>query len=463
MPYRQAGEVAKPDARPAERFVVSRYGMYPAIAIVVSSVALAAFMAFVFYGRTQLVCTRAAAGATPRCVAQHTGLGASSIAPFDLHPNTLTAVEHESDDSTVHGIETPSGELQKGVDKAFAETTVSRARKFAETPNEMRFEASRTSVTATVLTALGGLAFVLMMLFIVKRTHLVIDHDAGLLRVDKLRSHALSEMKAAKVESIDDSAFYKLIVITKDGGSTYIAEGRESECKAAAKAINRVLAAAHRSTRSMPDELKDEVEDEKRDAERELTDDEKWQKMETFLAALPIDGVKVVRNKKDRRIEARGTKRGFPIRVVYDPLSPSGTEIELKAKGQLGFLDLEYDRDAKPEDEGPVDPTWDDPDERRVFFADGVFVDDAQTAKAFRALSADLQHRIAKAMQENDIRYFRIRPDETTLDSRDGPNERSDPHAHVSAMIEIGAEAAEAAVKATPIEPPEEEEEEDES
>lgn len=62
-------------------------------------------------------------------------------------------------------------------------------------------------------------------------------------------------------------------------------------------------------------------------------------------------------------------------------------------------------------------------------------------------------------MQENDIRLFRIRPDETTLDSRDGPNERSDPHAHVSAMIELAAEAAEAAANATPLEPIEEDDE----
>lgn len=461
MPYREAAEVPPKETLPPERFVISRYGLYPAIAIVIASLALAAFVAFAFYGRTHLVCVRSAAGAIPRCTAEHAGLGADAVAPFDLRPNTLKTEVHESDDSTTYVIVTPNGKLHKGVDKDFAEKTVARANTFAESPNEMRFEADRANTVVTMMIGFGGVLFVVVMLLIVKRTHLVLDRESGVLRAGEALSYSLSEVKAAKVESIDDSSFYKLILLSKSGSSWFVAEGRESECNAVAKAVNRALAAGHRSTRSMPDELKEEVLEEKRAAERDLTDDEKWQQMETFLRSLPIDGVKIVKNKKDRRIEARGTKRGLPIRVFYDPVSPGGTEIEVKAKGQLGFLDIDYDPDAKPDDEGPADPTWDDPDERRVFFGDGVFVDDAATAKAFRALSADLQYRIPKVMQENDVRYFRIRPDETTIDSREAPSEHADPHAHVSAMLEIAAEAAEAAANATPIEPPEDEEEDE--
>jgi hypothetical protein len=449
MAYRQPADMPtepKKAAAPPERLVVSRYGIFPAIAIVLVSLAAAAFIAWGVYGRTRLVCTRDAAGALPRCTAEQEGLGANAVAPFDLRPSALAVEEYSSDDSTNHGIRTPSGLLTKGVTKDFAESTVAGAKKFAETPNDMRFEATRASTGASTGTGLGGLAFVVIILFIVKRTHLVIDRGAGVLRVGNT-PHSLADVSAAKVEDIDDSAFYKLMLVTKGSGAMPIAEGRESECRAAAKAINRALAEKHASTRSMPEELKDVVEDEKQDELRELTDEEKWQKMETFLASLPIDGVKVVRKKKDGRIEARGTKRGLPIRVIYDPISPSCTEIEVKAKGQLGFLDLEHDPEAKSEDEPPPDPTWDDEDERRVFFGEGVFVDDAKAAKAFRSLPADLQERIVSGMRENEIRYFRIRPEETTLDSRDGPNERSDPHAHVSAMLELAAEAAQAASK----------------
>jgi hypothetical protein len=451
MPYRQAAKAPAEEKKattPLERFVVSRYGIYPAIAIVLASIAIAAFIAYSLYGRTRLVCTRDAPGATPRCTAEQLGFGANVIAPFDLRPHTkLTVVERSSDDGTYIAIATPNGNLYKGVDRPFAESTIAGAEKFAETPNDMRFEAQRSSTGGSTGAALGGLAFVLVMLLIVKRTHFAIDRDAGVLRIGPQRAHPLADIRAAKVEDIDDSAFYRLIVVAKDGGRVYAAEGRESECKAAAKAINRALAEKHKSTRTMPEELKDVVEDEKEDERRELSDDEKWQEMERFLGSLPIDALKIVKNKKERRIEARGTKRGLPIRVVYDPISPSGTEIEVKAKGKLGFLDLEHDREAKPDDEPAPDPTWDDADERRVFLGEGVFVENAKVAKAFRRLPTDLQQRIADGMRENEIRYFRIRPDETTLDSRDGPNERSDPHAHVSAMLELAAEAAEAASK----------------
>ena len=97
MPYRQPAQAPKSEPRAVERLSVSRYGVLPAIAIVLGCVALVAAMLWGTYARSDVVCTRASAGATPRCSAtQRTGMVSSSdVKTFDLKESSLSIEERE--------------------------------------------------------------------------------------------------------------------------------------------------------------------------------------------------------------------------------------------------------------------------------------------------------------------------------------------------------------------------------
>jgi hypothetical protein len=424
MPYRQAPQPPKKEPRPVERLVVSRYGIYPAIALVVGSIAFISFLVYSSYEGTQLVCTRAAAGATPVCQATEIGTGPKSFDSFELAYETLSLGNHDGD-AVVH---TPTGDLARGVDLAFAQSTIGRARKFVATPGELRFEARQTTSGSSLFFALGGIVFVSFLLLLVRRKVLEVDRDAGVVRVGKGDGeYALSEVVEAKVEEIDDSEFKKLVLVKKDESTVVIADGREEECTVAANAINR---ASRELARERGEEDADEVD-------AELTVEEKWQQAEGLLRTLPLDGAEIARDDDERRAEARGKRRGFEVRAVVDPIHPSGIEIDVVANSRADIIDIHYDATARAGDE-----KWPD----RVFFADGVFVDDEEEAIALRSFPEALRERIVMCMSAYDVRSLGIDPEMIHVSSRE-PRDLRDPAGRTAAMIELAVDIAEAAAK----------------
>jgi hypothetical protein len=244
MPYREPAETPKDPPRPLVRFAVSRYGVLPAIAIVLASIALSVFIGWVELASVRLVCTRASAGATPRCNVTQKGAGGPDIRPFELRDGTsLEIVERRWDDEVHVVITTPNnGEISATVDRPFAEATLEGAKRFLASPDALRWEVERSNRRKLVPVAIGGFLFVVVMLFVVKRTPVVIDRDARTLRVGRWRKHSLDEISSANVEEIDDSAFYSLVLVKKDDKRVAIAHGRKSEVDAAATAIGGALA-----------------------------------------------------------------------------------------------------------------------------------------------------------------------------------------------------------------------------
>lgn len=349
VPYRQAAEVPKEEVprRPVERYVVSRYGVYPAIAIVLASIALVAFLTWGAYGRVRIACTRTAAGATPRCQASESGLGSTAIEPFDLSPSSLKVIERSSDDGTHHAIATPSRELHRGVDQAFAEATVARAQRFVATPNELTFEAEHAHTGTATAFAACGVLFVAIIVLIMRRAHVDIDRDAGVVRVGKAQVHRLIEIETADVESIDDSAFYNLHVVMKDGTRRFVADGRERECNALAAALKRAVADLKpKKAKRAPEPEPDREESWKR-AERALRDE-----LVRFVA---LDPRGVTRDTDLERVEARCRFGDVEVRASMDAHDPDGITVSRDVSTELDVLEVHLDEDAKPK-EGSSSP-----------------------------------------------------------------------------------------------------------
>lgn len=429
MAYRQAAEPPKTEPRPIERLSVSRYGTWPAIALVFGSIVLGFFIGWTVHGSAHIVCTRASAGDTPRCTAtQKAGFGTADLEPFDLNESSLSVGEREWDDSMHVIVKTPEGELRGGVDKTFAEATVAGAKRFVATPNELRWEASTRNTWTMVLSGAGALAFVICILLIVKRTWVTIDHDAGVVRVGKHREHRLIEISSAKVEEIDDSAFHKVLLSKKDGTTISIADGRKGECDALASALRRAVADLSPKRR--------EEDENPPPHEPAPSDEAKWDRAETLLRTLPLDGCALTRNTEDRRLEARGTRRELPVLVEIDPIHPNGVEIEVQSNSKLDLLDVSYRKDEKPDAKHP----------ERVFFGEGVFTDDEEEAAVLRAMPAAFRERILTAMTAYDIQNVAVWGERTTLASRE-PRTLEDPYSRLPAMLDLVIDIAEYAAK----------------
>jgi hypothetical protein len=388
MAYRVAAPPGETRASSVQRLTVARYALWAAALILLGMSAFGGFMAWSSYGKTAIVCTRAAPGAVPHCTAQD-GKGTMTTHEFDLYASSFKVDQRESDDAK-HTVLTlfPSTVLHGAVDPWFAQHVVIGSQAFVANGAAMRWEAVNKDTSGMYWPIALALLMIVPMLLIFRSVTIEVDADRGMLAVRNGRfvrgatlSFPFSDLRSATIEDIDDSAFFSLVLQLASGTKTVIAQGRRADVDAAARAINVALRDRHTTMAAMPAELRDALEEQKAELATakddagpfagwsDLEDDARWERMDTFLRAVPIDDAKVVRKKKDDRIEVRGQKRGHPIRVVFDPTSPSGTEVESKAKGKLGFIDVEYDPDAKQEDEPAADPTWDEPGERRTFFA----------------------------------------------------------------------------------------------
>lgn len=416
MPYRQPAEAPKAAPRPVERLSVSRYGLAAGIAIVVAAVALASVFASWFYASTALVCTRASAGAAARCVpSQRLGLTSTDMKPFELRESSVSIAEREWDDSMHVVIATPSGELRGGVDRPFAEATTAGARRFAGDPNALRWEASVRNTGTMAIVIAGALVFVVAIVLIVTPTKIAVDRDAGVVRVGRRREFRLIEIDDARVEDIDDSAFHKVVLVLKDTARRTIAVGRKRECSAVASSV-----------RSAARELAPKERTEDREEKTEPSDEEKWQRAEAMLRALPLEGNTVVRDTESRDVEARGTRRGFSVRVWIDPMSSETVEIEVAAQSNIAMVEAQYDRRAKPDD--AKNP-------KRIFFGEGIFTDDEEEAVVLRAMPATLRAKILAQMGRDAIQTLGVWETEVCVSSAATHD--------IDAMIDLAVDVAE--------------------
>lgn len=272
----------------------------------------------------------------------------------------------------------------------------------------------------------------------------------------------LSEIQSARMQAPTDfdSNIYDLQFQRKDGVSVAVS-GMETHIAQTVSWINGILANSYSRISDMPSTLQDELDrnpfsgpksgpyssdpDNRNpshlfDGWDDLEDKQKWSRMELFLSGIAIDNSKIVKNRNEECIEARGTLSGFPIRIKFSALAPGGLEIEYKVPCRLGWVDLEYDPQATAENEGEFDPEWDNEKNQKTFFSEHVFATDNRSAEGFRQFPTDLARRICSVIEKEKIRYFRMRPEITELDGQDDITEIRNPQKHLSTVLKILAE-----------------------
>lgn len=403
-PYREAGEVPKEEsngpARPDVQLTVGRYPRFALVLIVIGGALLTAFLAWVSYAGVRVSCDRSEAGARPRCTGTQLGPYSKIVGPFDLYDGSLAAEERGSFDDAHTVLKTPGGDLEATVDDAFARETVAGADRYLATPSQIHFEAKRTRSSEAIGMGIGGLFFTLFLLFALRRTRLVVDRNAGVVRTQIGRTISFDGIAVATKEEIDDSAFFSLVLVSRDDSEskTIIAQGRAVEVDAAAAAINAALAERHASTNTMPEALK------KAGAARTKID------TEAFLRDLPLASLEIERDKKGRRVAAVGTSNGLRVRVGYGAKQPGGTLIEVTSVGKHGNFDVRLDE--KP-------------------------------PAVFEGMPQDFGRRVEAGMRQLGIRYLQIRKDGVTGRCIDAPGDIPEARAQVSAAIALIVEVAE--------------------
>lgn len=108
----------------------------------------------------------------------------------------------------------------------------------------LSWEASRTSTAGAWVSALVSAGFAALMIGLGRRTRLEVDRATGVLPIVAPRlgpsvpeEITLSSFDKAETESIDDSAFYSLVLVRGDA-RTIVAQGRERMVRAAAAEVN---------------------------------------------------------------------------------------------------------------------------------------------------------------------------------------------------------------------------------
>ncbi|MDP2305271.1 MAG: hypothetical protein Q8P18_04510 [Pseudomonadota bacterium] len=456
-------------------FVVSRYRWYELMLLYVGLLVVTVVCGVFFSDRLQVACDRAGVGEAARCEVVEQAGPYRIAGSFTLDEGTIgkTVRLGGSDDPDTTWLTVPAPELTRSVGDAFATRTVAEAAAFHADTTALHWEADHLAIWPAMIAGVGAVLLLLGWAFGPAHTVVELDADKPELRFASRaplwrgawRRLPGATVRAARAEDIDDSAFHKLLLTTSTG-TVYVATGKAKDCAAAVRALNAWLRTVHEN--SPAEELAPEPSGDVSGAYfagwDDLEDHAKWPRMEALLRALPVDAGKVVRRTNDRRVELRGTKAGFPVRLVFDPVHPDAATFELKVSNPLGFIDLEWDEEKSADAEPARDPTWDegeDAEDRRTFVGPHVFLDVAEEAAAFATFPASLRKAVVDTMQRERIRYYRIRPRVTEADCERDITEYADPAAHLAAVLALLGDTARY-VSSLPPAPEDEDEDEDE-
>jgi hypothetical protein len=320
-----------------------------------------------------------------------------------------------------------------------------------------------TSVFGALASALAGIGFgVFLVLLVGSGVNIELwgaQNEVRVVRGRKTETYPYSTLRCAEREDIDESSFFYLVLIRDDAQRLPVAMGRRAMVDAARQAINLALGSRYENYALMPDELRTAL----READEglatstqarpfggfdKLGEAARWDCMERFLLSIPWPEARVVRKQRENRIELRGKKRELPLRVEFDPYTPSGTSVECTVTGQLGYMDLSYDPAAGDDVETPQDADWDKPAERPVRVGPQVFADDREALKGFIRLPADLQQSVIATMRKERIDIFRVRPNGASARCHGTLFDHRDPAAHVTAVVELLADVSAFAAQA---------------
>jgi hypothetical protein len=137
-----------------------------------------------------------------------------------------------------------------------------------------------------------------------------------------------------------------------------------------------------------------------------------------FREALAGRGeLRVLLKEPETELQVRGHLGRVPFRVKLDMRSMN-MDIEARFPNPRGFIDLEWDPEAKPNAPIDRDPVWDEEDEKRVFLATHIFIEGCsadEEAESFRQLPSELQRRVLQEIADSHLRFFRIRPEGTEI------------------------------------------------
>ncbi len=449
MVYRTRAQASPSEPARVDRHTLRRHTVGSVASVVGGLLALQVF-AVLAYGACSITCARETAGAVPRCNVEARGWSAAPVAPFQLTGSALHVVESVSDDASSTWLGTPGGPLRAGVDARFARETVTAAIRFLESPQELRWQSGRSTAFLGIFAGGAGAVVAGVMAYALRPRRLLVDRDAHVVRVGA-RTFALEGVVAAKVAEVDASTLQAVVLHARGGSSCEVIRGRPEDADLAARAINVALAQRHSSTRTMPGELREIVRTQAIELDSSLgtfdtvDDAGRWAKVEELLQGLRIDGVEVVRSDTPRRIEARGMKRGVPIRVALDPLSPSQVVVASSVGWRRGTVEVHHRRGARGEGAPSSDAEGEEPGERRTFIAPGVFIEGGRAAAQFRALPDPVQKRVASDMRMLRIARLRIGKRETRAEHPGRIVDARDPRTRLAAIVDLVAAVADAA------------------
>jgi hypothetical protein len=231
---------------PPRRLYVTRYTRPEVALLCAAVVGVAGVIGALSFGTSTVRCARSAPGAEPTCEAFDRSL-VPTDAPvhFTLRRGAVRFVSYPSDDGDDVRLVVPHGQLHRGVNTAFARRAEEEANAFVKDEQALSWEASRSSTVGLWGAAASATLFVVLMIALGQRTRIEVDGAAGVVRIFAPRlgasvpeEIALSSIDKAETESIDDSAFYSLVLV-RGGARTIVAHGRERMVQAAAAEVNR--------------------------------------------------------------------------------------------------------------------------------------------------------------------------------------------------------------------------------
>ena len=161
-----------------------------------------------------------------------------------------------------------------------------------------------------------------------------------------------------------------------------------------------------------------------------------WERAEALFRMLPLEGRTLTRDTKRGVLYARGTRRGLEVLVEIDARTSIGVDIEVESQSSLEEMELHYRPDDEPDPKHP----------HRVFFGDGLFAEEEDSASVLHAMPSSLREQILTAMTAYELDTLCIWEDKTTLGSRHPPT-FEDPHGTIQAMLDFVVDLAEYAAK----------------